>query len=504
MPLIGMGYSDTVTPAVIRRNVLENPAWYTAYTPYQPEISQGRLEALLDFQTMVADLTGMDLANASLLDEATAAAEAMAMCHRLAAKGGDTFFVDADCHPQTIAVVRGRAEPLGIELVVGDPELELPGARVFGMLLQYPGSSGAVRDHAALVARAHDQDTMVAVAADLLALTLLRSPGEIGADLVVGSAQRFGVPLGFGGPHAGYLACRDAHKRTLPGRLVGVSVDTEGRPALRLALQTREQHIRREKATSNICTAQVLLAVIAGLYAVYHGPEGLRAIATRVHRLTTALVEGLRGGGVEVANDTWFDTVTVRVPGGADRVVADARADGMNVRRVDADTVGVSLDETTTPEVVRRVAASFGVDAAPGEGTDAIPGALRAHGRLPDARGVPPLPVRDRDAPLPPPHGRQGPRARPHDDPARLVHHEAQRDHGDGADHLARVRRDPPLRARRAGRRLHRADRRPRALAVRDHGVRRGVAPAQRRVAGRAGRPARHPCVPPRAWRRPA
>ncbi len=376
VPLIGMGYSDTVTPAVIRRNVLENPAWYTAYTPYQPEISQGRLEALLDFQTMVADLTGMDLANASLLDEATAAAEAMAMCHRLAPKGGDIFFVDADCHPQTIAVVRGRAEPLGIELVVGDPERELPGARVFGMLLQYPGSSGAVRDHAALVARAHDQDTMVAVAADLLALTLLRSPGEIGADLVVGSAQRFGVPLGFGGPHAGYLACRDAHKRTLPGRLVGVSVDSEGRPALRLALQTREQHIRREKATSNICTAQVLLAVIAGLYAAYHGPEGLRAIATRVHRLTTALVEALRGGGVEVVNDTWFDTVTVRVPGGAGRVLAHARADGMNLRRVDADTIGISLDETTTSDVVRRVGASFGVHVEPGEGRDALPTAL--------------------------------------------------------------------------------------------------------------------------------
>ena len=287
--LIGMGYSDTVTPAVIRRNVLENPAWYTAYTPYQPEISQGRLEALLDFQTMVADLTGMDLANASLLDEATAAAEAMAMCRRLAPKGGEVFFVDADCHPQTIAVVRGRAEPLGIEVVVGDPERDLPGARTFGVLLQYPGSSGAVRDHAEIVARAHDDGALVAVATDLLALTLLRSPGAIGADLVVGSAQRFGVPFGFGGPHAAFLACRDAHKRTLPGRLVGVSVDRSGRRALRLALQTREQHIRREKATSNICTAQVLLAVIAGLYAVYHGPEGLRAIAARVHGLTSDL-----------------------------------------------------------------------------------------------------------------------------------------------------------------------------------------------------------------------
>ena len=373
--LIGMGYSDTITPAVIRRNVVESPAWYTAYTPYQPEISQGRLEALLDFQTMVADLTGMDLANASLLDEATAAAEAMAMCRRISSKGGDIFFVDADCHPQTIAVVRGRAEPLGIELVVGDVDRDLPGARVFGVLVQHPGSSGAVRDHAALVRRAHDQGAMVAVATDLLALTLLRSPGSMGADLVVGSAQRFGVPLAFGGPHAAFLACRDEHKRTLPGRLVGVSVDAMGRPALRLALQTREQHIRREKATSNICTAQVLLAVIAGLYAVYHGPDGLQAIASRIHGLTTRLANSLQGGGVEVVNDTWFDTITARVPGRAESVVAAARADGINLRLVDADRVGMSLDETTTPAIVVRVAAAFGVPAA-GEGGDAIPAAL--------------------------------------------------------------------------------------------------------------------------------
>jgi glycine dehydrogenase len=371
--LVGMGYSDTITPAVIRRNVLESPAWYTAYTPYQPEISQGRLEALLDFQTMVADLTAMDLANASLLDEATAAAEAMAMCRRLAAKGGDIFFVDADCHPQTSAVVRGRAEPLGIEVVVGDPDHDLPGARVFGLLLQYPGTSGAVRDHAELVARAHDQGALVAVATDLLALTLLRAPGAIGADLVVGSAQRFGVPLGFGGPHAAFLACRDAHKRTLPGRLVGVSVDRAGRPALRLALQTREQHIRREKATSNICTAQVLLAVIAGLYAVYHGPEGLRAIATRVHRLTSDLASSLRAAGVEVVNDTWFDTLTVRVPGRAAAVIDAAAAAGINLRPVDGDTVGVALDETTTPAVVLAVLGAFGVTSGGGGGESPIP-----------------------------------------------------------------------------------------------------------------------------------
>ncbi len=378
--LIGMGYSDTITPAVIRRNVLENPAWYTAYTPYQPEISQGRLEALLDFQTMIADLAGMDLANASLLDEATAAAEAMAMCRRLAPKGGDIFFVDTDCHPQTIAVVAGRAEPLGIEVVVGDPERDLPRAQVFGVLLQYPGSSGAVRDHAGLIAQAHDDGAMVAVAADLLALTLLRPPGAIGADLVVGSAQRFGVPLGYGGPHAAFIACRDAHKRTLPGRLVGMSVDAAGRPALRLALQTREQHIRREKATSNICTAQVLLAVIAGLYAVYHGPEGLRAIARRVHDHASGLVAGLRSGGVEVANDSWFDTVTVRVPGRADAIAAHAVELGMNLRRVDADTLGISVDETTTDDVIGRVLTAFGVtgeaEGDSGEGGSGLPAAL--------------------------------------------------------------------------------------------------------------------------------
>ncbi len=379
--MIGMGYSDTITPAVIRRNVLENPAWYTAYTPYQPEISQGRLEALLDFQTMVADLTGMDLANASLLDEATAAAEAMTMCRRLAPKGGDIFVVDADCHPQTIAVIRGRAEPLGIEVVVGDPARDLPGARVFGVLVSYPGSSGVLRDHSELVQLAHDQGALVAVATDLLALTVLRPPGEIGVDLVIGSAQRFGVPLGAGGPHAAFLACREAHKRTLPGRLVGMSVDAAGRPALRLALQTREQHIRREKATSNICTAQVLLAVIAGLYAVYHGPEGLRAIATRIHGLTSQLADALQRGGVEVVNHTWFDTLTVRVPGRADALLNAARDQGINLRFVDADTLGIALDETTTSVVLARLLHVFSVDGlasrtSVGERGTGIPDAL--------------------------------------------------------------------------------------------------------------------------------
>ena len=362
--LIGCGYANTITPPVILRNVLEDPAWYTAYTPYQPEISQGRLEALLNFQTMVADLTGMDLANATMLDEGTAAAEAMAMCHRLNPKGGDTFLVDVDCHPQTIAVVRTRAEALGLRVEVGVPGDALVGEGTFGVLVQYPGSSGEIRDHAALIASAHDKGARIVVAADLLSLVLLREPGAIGADVVVGNSQRFGVPLGFGGPHAGFLATSEAHKRTLPGRLVGVSVDAAGRPAHRLALQTREQHIRRERATSNICTAQVLLANIAGLYATYHGPEGLRRIAERVHRLTTILAAGLRAGGVDVVTSAFFDTITASVPGRADDVLAAARQRGVNLRRVDGDAVGISLDETTTRVEVEAVWAAFGVDAS--------------------------------------------------------------------------------------------------------------------------------------------
>jgi len=369
--LIGMGYSGTVTPPVIQRNVLEDPAWYTAYTPYQPEISQGRLEALLNFQTMVSDLTAMDLANASLLDEATAAAEAMTLLHRVNAKAGGTFFVDAECHPQTVDVVRTRAEPIGIEVVVGLPEPDMPVEGVFGVLLQYPGSSGVVRDDRELVVNLHEQGTLVAVAADLLALVLLTPPGEWGADVVVGSAQRFGVPVGYGGPHAAFFATREEYKRNLPGRLVGVSVDAAGRPALRLALQTREQHIRREKATSNICTAQVLLANIAGMYATYHGPDGLRAIAERVHTLTKSLAASVAG----VVHDAFFDTVTVRVPERADDVLTRARAAGINLRRVDGDTVGISLDETTTPEIVAAVAEVVG---GPGrEIPDAIPVGLR-------------------------------------------------------------------------------------------------------------------------------
>ncbi len=376
--MIGLGYHDTITPAVIQRNVLENPAWYTAYTPYQAEISQGRLEALLNFQTMVSDLTGMALAGSSLLDEATAAAEAMTLARRGTKGSKSIFVVDADCLPQTIAVLRTRALPLGIELVVADLTQGLPDGDVFGVLLQYPGTSGAVRDWDALVEQAHQRGALVTVAADPLALTLLRSPGDFGADIAVGSTQRFGVPLGFGGPHAGYLAVRESLQRQLPGRLIGVSVDSDGQPAYRMALQTREQHIRREKATSNICTAQVLLAVMASMYATYHGPEGLRGIAHRVHRYTATLAAGLRGHGVELVHGSFFDTVQARVPGRAETIVAAARQRGVNLRLVDTDTVGVTCDEVTRREHIEAVWEAFGVrgadiDTLDGEVPDALP-----------------------------------------------------------------------------------------------------------------------------------
>jgi glycine dehydrogenase len=358
--LIGTGWYGTVTPPVIRRNVLENPAWYTAYTPYQPEISQGRLEALLTFQTMVTDLTGTGIANASMLDEATAAAEGMALVHRVNAKAGDVFVVDPDTHPQTHAVIETRAEPLGLRVVVADPGGALPEG-TFGVLVSHPGSGGRLRPLAPVIDSAHAAGALVVVATDLLACTLLTPPGELGADVVVGSSQRFGVPLGFGGPSAGFLATSEAHRRSLPGRLVGVSIDAAGRPAYRLALQTREQHIRREKATSNICTAQVLLAVMAALYAVWHGPEGLRRIATRVHRLTAVCAAGLRAGGVEVLHDAFFDTLTVRVPGRASELRAAARALDLDLRDIDTDHVGLSLDETSTPATVEAVWEAFGV-----------------------------------------------------------------------------------------------------------------------------------------------
>ncbi|WP_433461092.1 aminomethyl-transferring glycine dehydrogenase [Micromonospora sp. CA-248212] len=374
--MIGLGYHGTHTPAVIRRNVLEDPAWYTAYTPYQPEISQGRLEALLNFQTMVTDLTGLATANASMLDEGTAAAEAMTLARRASKSKSGVYVVDADALPQTIAVITSRAVPLGIDVRVVDVARDELPAEFFGLHLQYPGASGAVRDHAALVRAAHAAGALVTVAADLLALTLLRAPGEIGADIAAGTTQRFGVPMGFGGPHAGYLAVRAGLERMLPGRLVGVSRDAAGNPAYRLALQTREQHIRREKATSNICTAQVLLAVMAGMYAVYHGPHGLRDIAARTHAMAARLAAGLRAGGVDVADVAFFDTVTATVPGGAARVVAAAAERGVNLRLVDADRVGMSCDETTTDAHLRQVWAAFGVPAFDGDVDAALPGDL--------------------------------------------------------------------------------------------------------------------------------
>ncbi|MEU4641816.1 aminomethyl-transferring glycine dehydrogenase [Micromonospora sp. NPDC023814] len=374
--MIGLGYHGTHTPAVIRRNVLENPAWYTAYTPYQPEISQGRLEALLNFQTMVTDLTGLATANASMLDEGTAAAEAMTLARRASKSRSAVYVVDADTLPQTVAVITSRAEPLGIDVRVLDVEREELPAEFFGLHLQYPGASGAVCDQAGLVEAAHAAGALVTVAADLLALTLLRPPGEIGADIAAGTTQRFGVPMGFGGPHAGYLAVRAGLERMLPGRLVGVSRDADGNPAYRLALQTREQHIRREKATSNICTAQVLLAVMAGMYAVYHGPDGLRAIAARTHEMAARLAAGLRAGGVSVADVAFFDTVTATVPGRAAEVVAAAAVRGVNLRLVDADRVGVSCDETTTPAHLAAVWAAFGVDAVVGDVAAALPAGL--------------------------------------------------------------------------------------------------------------------------------
>src|SRR4051794_26050888 len=340
--MIGLGYHGTTTPGVILRNVLETPAWYPAYTPYQPEISQGRLEALLAFQTMVEDLTGLPTAGASLLDEATAAAEAMTLTRRASKVHADVFCVDADTHPQTLAVLRTRAEPLGIDVRTFHVEAGLPDDEFFGILLSYPGTSGTLRDHAGLVSEAHDRGALVAVATDLLALTLLRPPGEIGADVAVGSSQRFGVPLGFGGPHAAFMSVRAGLERNLPGRLVGVSVDADGTPAYRLALQTREQHIRREKATSNICTAQVLLAVIAGMYAVYHGPDGLRDIATATHRRARTLAAGL---GDLVVHHEIFDTVLAHVPGRARDIVAAAHDRGVLLRLVDDDHVAASCDE---------------------------------------------------------------------------------------------------------------------------------------------------------------
>jgi glycine dehydrogenase len=378
--MIGLGYYGTHTPQVVLRKVLENPAWYTAYTPYQPEISQGRLEALLNYQTMVCDLTGLPLANSSLLDEATAAAEAMTVARRSSKSASNRFVVDVDVFPQTLATLRTRAQPLGIEVAVADLAGGLPEGGCFGVLAQYPGASGRTRDLAPLIEAAHAEGALACVAADLLALVLLKPPGEMGADVVVGTSQRFGVPIGFGGPHAAYMSVRSGLERALPGRLVGLSIDADGNPALRLALQTREQHIRREKATSNICTAQVLLAVMASMYAVYHGREGLELIARRVHRLTAILAQGLRDGGLELVHDDFFDTIRVRVPYHADAVIAAARQLGINLLRVDADTVGISCDEVTERPQIEALWSAFRVqgdiEALDAETPDAIPAEL--------------------------------------------------------------------------------------------------------------------------------
>ena len=382
-PMIGLGYHGTITPGVIRRNVLESPAWYTAYTPYQPEISQGRLEALLNFQTMVADLTGLDTANASLLDEGTAVAEAVTLMRRRSVSESTKVVVDADCLPQTIAVLQTRMAQLGIDVDVVDLAVWAPDGDYFGMVQQYPGCSGAIRDFGPLTDDAHERGALVAVAADLLALTLLKPPGAWGADVVVGSSQRFGVPLWYGGPHAAFMAVKAGLERDLPGRLVGLSVDAEGRPAYRLALQTREQHIRREKATSNICTAQVLLAVVASMYAVYHGAEGLRGMARRVHRHTAELAHGLRNAGFAPLHEHFFDTLVVRAPGRAGEIVADARARGILLRHGDDDCVGISCGETTTDAHVAAVLAAFGAARdGGGETTTALPAKLLRRGPI--------------------------------------------------------------------------------------------------------------------------
>ena len=374
--LIGQGYYGTVTPPAIQRNILENPAWYTAYTPYQPEIAQGRLEALLNYQTMVSDLTGLPVANASLLDEATAAAEAMTMAQRGAKSRARAFFVDRNLHEQVIAVIRTRAEPLGIEVILGAPE-DLDAASVFGAIFQYPGTYGHLRDLTDDCAALHGAGALAIVATDLLALCLLKEPGAMGADIAVGSSQRFGVPMGYGGPHAAFMACRDELKRAMPGRIVGVSIDAKGNKAYRLSLQTREQHIRREKATSNVCTAQALLAVMASFYAVFHGPVGLRAIAQRVHLHAVTLANALREAGAEVAPDAFFDTITVRVGVGQAGILAAARHRGINLRKVGRDRVGISVDETTDADVIVRVLDAFGItEAAVPADAPAIPEGL--------------------------------------------------------------------------------------------------------------------------------
>ena len=412
--MIGMGYHDTAVPLVVLRNVLENPGWYTAYTPYQAEISQGRLEALLNFQQMVCDLTGMEISNASLLDEATAAAEAMTMLQRVNRKSKSRrFLVDRAVLPQTIDIVRARAGYLDIEVVVGNAEEEINSEDpFFGVLLQYPGETGEVRDYAKLTETAHESGAMVAVAVDLLSLVLLQPPGEFGADVVIGNSQRFGVPMGFGGPHAAFLATHEANKRSIPGRIIGVSQDSSGRPALRMALQTREQHIRRDKATSNICTAQALLAVMAGMFAAWHGPRGLRTIASRVHRLSGIFAHGLRSIGIEPQNSTWFDTLHYEMRAEkADKVIKRAAKRGINLRRISDTGVGISFNEKSNRRHVKSLWKAFAgknhglklseVDSDLPEDWSAIPGSQQRSTEFLEHEVFKPFPFRNRDATLP-------------------------------------------------------------------------------------------------------
>ncbi len=504
--LIGMGYTGTITPPVIARNVLENPAWYTAYTPYQPEISQGRLEALLNFQTLVTELTGLDVANASLLDEATAAAEAMTMARRQSKSDSVRFFVHHDTHPQTIAVLRTRAEPVGIELVVGDVDQLGHADGLFGALFSLPTSSGSVIDWTEAIADVHAHGGIAVVVTDPLACVLTTPPGQIGADIAVGSAQRFGVPMGFGGPHAAFLAAHERAARAMPGRIVGVSTDTAGRPALRLALQTREQHIRREKATSNICTAQVLLANIAGFYAAWHGRDGLTRIAERVQRLTSIAAAGLTAGGIELRNATWFDTLTLSVPS-AEAAVAAALDAGYNIRRVDDTTVGLTFDETTTIEDVAAIVAALGGSPVEPAQYDEV------------ADGLPPTGRRTDDFLT------QSVFDRYHSEHEMLRYLRRLSDRDLALDRTmiplgsctmklnATSEMVPitwpefadihPFAPDRPGQWLPRTDRRPRATSGDDHGLRRRESAAERRQPGRVRRVARHPRLSPFTRRRP-